>query len=406
MKNIFEYDVFLSFASADKEYAKPIWQKLSLSGLSIFWSDETLKQNIGQPWFDVIQSALIQSKHFVLLASSQAMQSEWVKQEYQTFYSECFINGKGERRLVLFPIKDFDLSTLPPLLKNLQVAKKLDEMIFILGGVDVESLKRQSLDLQQKLKLAYAEIKNLQYQQKSISLPEQVIQERFESVLKEKASAIKRAGELEQQIMKMETELKELRQYKSSLINEQKDSIHSSPIFIFRSEPTAISKEELQIKLKEFDLFEPKLNANGSIFPNNFQIRKSNGVQVIIDLASNLMWKPYGPKQKVSFDQANKYVKECNREGYAGFHDWRLPTVLEAITLIEKEKRDNGFYISSIFDKEYWYNGIWTCDIEEMRYKKYTLTINFEKGYIEGVETGEDVLFSFYCHVRVVRSIK
>ena len=53
LNDIFEYDVFLSFASADKELVKPIWQEMSSSGLRVFWSDETLKQNIGQPFIEV-----------------------------------------------------------------------------------------------------------------------------------------------------------------------------------------------------------------------------------------------------------------------------------------------------------------------------------------------------------------
>jgi hypothetical protein len=46
MDTIFEYDVFLSFASADEDIVKPIWQEISLSGLRVFWSDEALKKKL------------------------------------------------------------------------------------------------------------------------------------------------------------------------------------------------------------------------------------------------------------------------------------------------------------------------------------------------------------------------
>lgn len=151
MKDIFEYDVFLSFASVDEEIVKPIWQKFSLNGLRVFWSDETLKENIGQRFFEVIQDALVRSRHFVLITSFNSMQSEWVKQEYQTFYSECFLRSKGERRLIIFPLNNFNLSKLPPFLKSLQIAKSIKEIIPILGGIDIQALQKENIILKQKL---------------------------------------------------------------------------------------------------------------------------------------------------------------------------------------------------------------------------------------------------------------
>jgi hypothetical protein len=77
----YEYDVFLSFAGADEELVKPLWQQLSMSGLRVFWSDEIMKQNVGKSFFEVIQNALEKSRHFVLFCTDYAMQSGWVKVE-------------------------------------------------------------------------------------------------------------------------------------------------------------------------------------------------------------------------------------------------------------------------------------------------------------------------------------
>jgi len=114
VSDIFNYDVFLSFSSKDEEAAKPVWQELSLSGLRVFWSDETLKRNVGQSFFEVAQEALMSSRHLVLLMSANAAESEWVKLEYQTFFNLCHMPTKGGRRLIIHPIGGYDIARLPP----------------------------------------------------------------------------------------------------------------------------------------------------------------------------------------------------------------------------------------------------------------------------------------------------
>ena len=69
MEEVFDYDVFLSFASSDEEFARPIWQELCLSGLRVFWSDASLKQRLGEAWYESIQSSLVRSRHLIVIAS-------------------------------------------------------------------------------------------------------------------------------------------------------------------------------------------------------------------------------------------------------------------------------------------------------------------------------------------------
>lgn len=141
MDEAFEYDVFLSFSSEDQDDVKPIWQKLCISGLRVFWSDSSLKSNVGQLWFDVIQNSLVKSRHFVLVCSKNSMNSEWVRQEYQTFYSQCFLKASGLRRMILKIENNFDSNLLPPFLKNLQTTRSVDDIVSSLGGINIQMLK-------------------------------------------------------------------------------------------------------------------------------------------------------------------------------------------------------------------------------------------------------------------------
>lgn len=161
MEDIFDYDVFLSFASADKEFVKPIWQEMSLSGLRVFWSDETLKQNVGQSFFSVIQNALTNSRHFVLFCTPNSMKSNWVREEYETFFSECYIASGRTRRLIVFEGTHFDRSILPAMLKNIQSTSSSKEVISILGGINIQALINENKNLKQKIQIAHIEIDKL-----------------------------------------------------------------------------------------------------------------------------------------------------------------------------------------------------------------------------------------------------
>jgi hypothetical protein len=142
----FDYDVFLSFASADEEIVRPVWQKLCFSGLRVFWSDATLKQNLGESWSTTIETALERSRHFLLMASHSAVSSNWVQREYSAFYNHCY--QPGIRRLIPIAIRDFKVAQLPLFLRDLQSvrlddANCLERIIELLGGEDIEQLKKR-----------------------------------------------------------------------------------------------------------------------------------------------------------------------------------------------------------------------------------------------------------------------
>jgi len=87
-----------------------------------------------------------------------------------------------------------------------------------------------------------------------------------------------------------------------------------------------------------------------------------NGDKIVVDYATGLMWQQSGsPKSMICFD-AGKYIQELNRQKFAGYSDWRLPTLEEAMSLMEASKKDGDLYIDPVFDKtQRW---IWTADMK------------------------------------------
>ena len=82
------------------------------------------------------------------------------------------------------------------------------------------------------------------------------------------------------------------------------------------------------------------------------------GDKVVIDHTTGLMWHQSGSYKNMSWKRAKKWVGELNKQGYAGFLDWRLPTLEEAVSLLEQNEKSGNQFIDPVFDKTQW--SIWT----------------------------------------------
>ena len=116
----FEYDAFFSFSDKDREEAQAIVNELRGYGLHVFLSSEALKLNVGSSFFEKIDHALKNSQHFILYSTESSMSSDWVKTEYETFFTEFYMKNKEIRKFILLKGKDFEKAEVPGLLKTLQ----------------------------------------------------------------------------------------------------------------------------------------------------------------------------------------------------------------------------------------------------------------------------------------------
>jgi len=120
---------------------------------------------------------------------------------------------------------------------------------------------------------------------------------------------------------------------------------------------------------------------------------------VIIDRATNLMWQRSGSKVYLTYVKAQEYVEEINRQKFASYNDWRLPTIPELMSLLEPEKQSNDLYIDPVFNaKQRW---CWSADcypVGEESLSKSAWLVSF----------GNSNVYRSYLlkhYVRVVRSI-
>ena len=132
-----------------------------------------------------------------------------------------------------------------------------------------------------------------------------------------------------------------------------------SPRVTLRSSSQTLSEDEIKSMLKSRGYFDSSWNKSKS-FRNDFASRTIGGDSVVVDRATGLMWQQSGSEKLINFSDAESWVSNLNRKGYAGYGDWRLPTLEEAASLLESSKMNGDLYIDPVFSgiQEF----IWTGD--------------------------------------------
>jgi len=132
-----------------------------------------------------------------------------------------------------------------------------------------------------------------------------------------------------------------------------------------------LDKDQVSAMLREFDFYDQELNTSGRGVVNEFESKTIYDGNVIVDLQTKLVWQRSGSgsndspdsKKEMTLREADEYIIQLNKEKFAGFKDWHLPTLEETMTLMERfEQNGTEFHIDSLFSYDQMW--IWTCDEE------------------------------------------
>lgn len=125
-------------------------------------------------------------------------------------------------------------------------------------------------------------------------------------------------------------------------------SPYSGEIIHLPAEPGIINDDEIAGILKKWNFFDAEVNSEG-LFENEFV--DGGDLLTLIDQKTALMWQR-GGLDIASSRTILREIGELNRLGFAGFSDWRLPTMEEAMSLMEPEKNQKDVYLNPVFSKE------------------------------------------------------
>lgn len=123
-------------------------------------------------------------------------------------------------------------------------------------------------------------------------------------------------------------------------------------LYLIRSKPLTVSKDDF---IETFGLTNERRPLE--YIDNDFEDRG----EIVFDYSTGFMWQKAGSDRYMAYQNAAAYVKDLNQQKFAGFDDWRLPTLPELLSLMEEKEQANGLYIDPIFHKEQ--NWCWSCDI-------------------------------------------
>lgn len=148
------------------------------------------------------------------------------------------------------------------------------------------------------------------------------------------------------------------------------------PAARLRRSPRDLDAGTIQSMLKKRGFFDYHKNRIKR-FRNRFLLKKHAGKNVVVDQSSGLMWHHSGSTRYMSLPMARNWISSLNRHRFAGYSNWRLPTLEEAASLMEAGKNSLGLHLNPIFSGKT--RSIWTSDTNGQQY----WIVYFDHGYVD-----------------------
>jgi len=115
-----------------------------------------------------------------------------------------------------------------------------------------------------------------------------------------------------------------------------------------RGTPAVVATAELQDILSRHNFFDSQRMPQGGHFVN--ALVDNNDDLTVTDRVTGLMWQR-GGIDIMSLRAMQKQIAAANADGLAGYGDWRLPTMEEALSLMEPRPNSKGLFLHPCFSR-------------------------------------------------------
>jgi len=227
---------------------------------------------------------------------------------------------------------------------------------------------------------------------------------RLEHEAKKQAEDLRQAQEAEKQAQESKIEAERERLAKEAEI----ERLAQKPKYQLRRTPIAIISNE-EFSDEEFKEIYSKFKLDRDSRPieyvkNDF---RDNRDKTITDHATGLMWQKSGSSSYIGYEEATAYIKKLNSNKFAGYSDWRLPTVDELKSLLTPKAMNGDLYINPLFGKMQ--KCCWTSDNRANGASKRSIGLNVKYiAWCVDFDIGNVSYYNNYgsSYVRAVRSLK
>jgi hypothetical protein len=167
----------------------------------------------------------------------------------------------------------------------------------------------------------------------------------------------------------------------------------AGPGIPLRTIPAHLTADDAKVMLATHAFYDKQWNGGATGPQHDFATEVSPEGVVIVDRGTGLEWQKQGSGTAMSYEDAEAFVSGLNERRYGGFTDWRLPTLDEAMSLMQPEP-EQRFHLDPIFERAS-APFVWTADStpQDRRWVVY---------YYDGIASPESGQFN--AHVRAVRT--
>lgn len=168
------------------------------------------------------------------------------------------------------------------------------------------------------------------------------------------------------------------------------------PIWLCSEPLDNLSDDDVKLMLQGNDFYHKDWYWMGKGIRHQYELL--NDRKVVFDKTTGLTWQRSGSDKEITLAKAKEYVRDLNQQRFADYNDWRLPTLEEAMSLMEPQKKSGTLHIDPVFDSKQ--RLIWTADEFRASFRaSWTWSVNFGSGKCNHFEVHGLTYF-----VRAVRS--